>query len=159
MHRSGARFLAVPREHRSSFAKAIASRDSRIARLEQLRVRMQVCKIVIMTARLTISLSTDVLKALKTSKHITLAVASDGGPGRGSRGALPRASGGKSESFRSGSLPAKLVDWAKGLKKPFGVPDLMKKFKIKRGHASMLIAYVSKHGAARRVGRGAYSVN
>jgi hypothetical protein len=37
--------------------------------------------------------------------------------------------------FREGSLPAKLMAWAGGLKKPFGVPDLMKRFTIKRGHA------------------------
>jgi len=36
--------------------------------------------------------------------------------------------------------------WAGGLKKPFGVPDLMKKLGIKRGHASMLVAYVTKAG-------------
>jgi hypothetical protein len=35
----------------------------------------------------------------------------------------------------------------------------MRKFKIKRGHASMLIAYVSKGGAVRRVGRGEYAAS
>jgi len=33
----------------------------------------------------------------------------------------------------------------------------MKKLKIKRGHASMLIAYVTKGGAVKRVGRGEYA--
>jgi hypothetical protein len=32
----------------------------------------------------------------------------------------------------------------------------MKKLRIKRGHASMLVAYVLKAGAVRRVGRGEY---
>jgi hypothetical protein len=117
-----------------------------------------------MTAKLTISLSPDVLKALQASKSITVALASGGGGGsapratsaraaRSSAGAAPKGPAG----FRAGSLPAKLMGWAGGLKKPFGVPELMKKFRIKRGHASMLVAYVVKAGAVRRVGRGAYS--
>jgi hypothetical protein len=32
----------------------------------------------------------------------------------------------------------------------------MKAMKIKRGHASMLLTYVMKGGAVRRVGRGEY---
>jgi hypothetical protein len=60
--------------------------------------------------------------------------------------------------FREGSLPARLLSWAGGCKGPFGVPDLMKKFRIRRGHASMLLAYVSKGGAVKRVGRGLYEV-
>lgn len=118
-----------------------------------------------MTAKLTISLSTDVLKALQASKSITVALASGGGGG----GSAPRATSARAlrssgstaakgpAGFRAGSLPAKLMGWAGGLKKPFGVPELMKKFRIKRGHASMLVAYVVKAGAVRRVGRGAYS--
>jgi hypothetical protein len=47
--------------------------------------------------------------------------------------------------------------WAGGRKKPFTVPEVMKAMKIKRGHASMLVAYVSKGGAVKRVGRGAYA--
>jgi hypothetical protein len=114
-----------------------------------------------MTAKLTITLSDEVLKALKASKSITIALASGGAAPRGSRAAAPARAGtprAKGE-FREGSLPAKLLAWAKGLKKPFGVPDLMKKFKIKRGHASMLVAYVTKAGAVGRVGRGAYTAS
>lgn len=110
-----------------------------------------------MTAKLTIMFSDDVLKALKASKAITVALQSGGkAPRGGSSGPRPARAGGGEGGFREGSLPAKLMGWANGLKKPFGVPDLMKKFKIKRGHASMLVAYVVKAGAVRRVGRGAY---
>ena len=75
----------------------------------------------------------------------------------GSISSTTLATSGTAGPYREGSLPAKLVAWAGGLKKPFGVPDLMKKFRIKRGHASMLIAYVSKGGAVKRVGRGEYA--
>ena len=111
-----------------------------------------------MTAKLTIVLSDDVLKALKASKAITVALHSGG---KSPRPASSGRTGGGAKAgpggFREGSLPAKLMGWANGLKKPFGVPDLMKKFKIKRGHASMLVAYVVKAGAVRRVGRGSYA--
>jgi hypothetical protein len=107
-----------------------------------------------MTAKLTIMLSDDVLKALKASKTITVALNSGGRAPRGTpRGGGMRTGAG---GFRDGSLPAKLMDWAKGLRKPFSVPDLMKKFRIKRGHASMLVAYVVRAGAVKRVSRGAY---
>jgi hypothetical protein len=118
-----------------------------------------------MTAKLTITLSDDVLKALKASKSISVALQSGGGGGRAPRGAPARSAGGGggrkagagAGGFRAGSLPAKLLAWAGGRKKPFGVPDLMSKFKIKRGHASMLVSYVLKAGAVKRVGRGAYT--
>jgi len=117
-----------------------------------------------MTAKLTITLSDEVLKALKASKSITVALASGGGgAGRAPRAAASAPARGGSKrgagAFREGSLPAKLLGWATGLKKPFGVPELMKKFKIKRGHASMLVAYVTKAGAVKRVGRGAYTTS
>jgi len=104
-----------------------------------------------MTAKLTITLSPEVLKALRASKAIRVAVES--GSGRGATGA-PRPRTGK-EGFREGSLPAKLLQWAKG-RKEFRVPEVMKHLRIKRGHASMLIAYASRAGAVKRVGRGSY---
>lgn len=124
-----------------------------------------------MTATLTITLSDEILKVLKDEKSIAVALSSAGrgtapaprsapaaqaAPARASRSAK----GKKPDAgpFRAGSLPARLVAWAGGRKRPFGVPDLVKKFRIKRGHASMLIAYVAKAGAVKRVGRGAYVV-
>jgi len=115
-----------------------------------------------MTARLTIVLGPDVLKALRRSNSIRVAAGSDAPapraassrPARAAKNGSPKPGAG---GFRAGSLPAKLMAWAGGLKKPFGVPDLMKKLGIKRGHASMLVAYVTKGGALKRVGRGAYS--
>jgi len=111
-----------------------------------------------MTAKLTIMLSDEVLKALKQAKAITVALGSSGRSAPASRAApaaKARATNGGSGPYREGSLPAKLLAWA-GKRKSFGVPDVMKAFKIKRGHASMLIAYVTKGGAVRRVGRGEY---
>ena len=113
-----------------------------------------------MTAKLTITLSPEVLKALRASKSIRVAVGGGSAPiTRGSgNGKAPRASNGEAGAYRPGSLPAKLMAWAGGRKRPFGVPDLIKKFRIKRGHASMLIAYVTKGGTVKRVGRGEYAV-
>lgn len=117
-----------------------------------------------MTAKLTITLGDEVLKALRAAKAITVALGSDGravpasGPARGRRAKAARAStDGKAGPYREGSLPAKLLSWAGGRKRPFSVPEVMKALKIKRGHASMLVAYVMKGGAVKRVGRGEYS--
>jgi len=114
-----------------------------------------------MTAKLTITLGQDVLKALRASKAIKIAIQSGGGSAAAAAAPAVRsatAGGGKNSrgAFREGSLPAKLLQWSKGRKQPFGVQDVMKKLKIKRGHASMLIAYATKAGAVKRVGRGAY---
>lgn len=108
-----------------------------------------------MTAKLTITLSPDVLKALRASKNIRVAVES-GASRAPLRSNAPARAAGK-DGFREGSLPAKLIDWAKGRKSPFRVPEVMKQLKIKRGHASMLIAYASRAGAVKRIGRGAYT--
>ncbi len=111
-----------------------------------------------MAVVLTISISPTILKTLTASKSLALAVVPGGAATRGAPSRGPGGSAAKGAAdFRAGSLPARLVGWAKGLKRPFGVQDLTKKFKIKRGHASMLLTYVVKHGAVARVGRGAYS--
>jgi hypothetical protein len=114
-----------------------------------------------MAARLTIVLDPDALKALRASNSIKVVAGSSGGNGRTPRAAAARraprgAAGGG--AFREGSLPARLMAWARG-RRTFGVPDLMRKFGIKRGHASMLVAYVVKARAARRVARGAYAAS
>jgi hypothetical protein len=89
-----------------------------------------------MTAKLTITLSDEVLKALKTEKNITVALASGGGaaPASAAPAGATKATNGKAGPYRAGTLPAKLLSWAGGRKRPFGVPDLMKRFGIKRGH-------------------------
>ncbi len=115
-----------------------------------------------MTAKLTIVLGPDALKAIRGSQSIRIVAGAAGGnrpapAPRTAQAPADRAAKGASGPYRPGSLPAKLLSWAGGRKKPFGVQDLMKKFRIKRGHASMLIAYVAKGGAVRRVGRGAYA--
>lgn len=110
-----------------------------------------------MTAKLTIVLSDDVLKALRDAKAITVALGTGPTTSRAAPAAKAKAANGKAGPYRAGSLPAKLLSWAGGRKKPFGVPDLMKKFRIKRGHASMLLTYVMRGGAVKRVGRGEYA--
>lgn len=122
-----------------------------------------------MTATLTITLSDEILKALKEEKSIAIALNSGAGGAAPASRAAPRARAkaaraprsaktAKSDAgpFRAGSLPARLLSWAGGRKRPFGVPDVVKAMRIKRSHASMLIAYASKAGAVKRVGRGAY---
>jgi hypothetical protein len=111
-----------------------------------------------MTAKLTIVLSDEVLKALKQSKSIAVGVDSGRRFGPASRtGAANRATSGTASPYREGTLPAKLMAWAGGRKKPFTVPEVMKAMKIKRGHASMLLTAVMRRGGVKRVGRGEYA--
>jgi hypothetical protein len=97
-----------------------------------------------MTASITITLSDELLRLLESKREITLALDAAG------------AAGAANGSFREGSLPAKLVRWAKGRKRPFGVPDVMKALRVKRAHASMVLTRVASSGHLTRVGRGAY---
>jgi hypothetical protein len=109
-----------------------------------------------MTASITITLSDDILKILSKERALTVELDSAGGK----RGATAARSGGKAGpkgDFRSGSLPEKLVQWAQGRKKPFGVPDVMKALKVKRANASMVLTRVMASGRLKRVGRGAYA--
>ncbi len=121
-----------------------------------------------MAAKLTITLSDEILKALKEEKSITVALDSAGRAAPASRSeraaeskpvasraakARPTDAG----PFRAGSLPAKLVAWAGGRKKPFGVPDVMRALKVKRSHASMVLTAVRRKRAVKRVGRGEYA--
>jgi len=118
-----------------------------------------------MTATLTITLGDEILKALKEEKSITVALNSGGGNAAPAPRTVPRTRSSRAtgpakantSTFRAGSLPAKLVAWAAGRKRPFGVPDVMKALKIKRSHASMLLTAVMRKGGVKRVGRGEYS--
>jgi hypothetical protein len=84
-----------------------------------------------MTAKLTIAFSEEVLDALRASKSITIRLEGSRGRGGNSGGDEPRA----------GSLPARLIDWAKtNKKKTFGTRDVSKRFKLSRAHASMLLS-------------------
>ena len=46
----------------------------------------------------------------------------------------------QAEEPRAGSLPARLIDWAKTRDRPFGTKDVTKKFRQSRAHASMLLS-------------------
>ena len=92
-----------------------------------------------MTVQLVIELSEEVLKALVASKNLTITVAQagrrDGGGKPGSAYMPP------SEHVlpREGSLPARILEWAEKRTKPFTTADLVKRFKVSRAHASMLL--------------------
>jgi len=109
-----------------------------------------------MTAKLTILFSEEVLNALRSSKSITITLAPGGRGGAApTRGA--RAAGG-SQQPREGSLPARVLDWAKKRGKPFGTADITKRFKLSRAHASMLLSRLASGPyQIRREKRGRYS--
>ena len=97
-----------------------------------------------MTAKLTLVFSDDVLSALKSSKSITITMAGASGKGGGE----PRA----------GSLPARLIDWAKSRGSTFGTRDISRRFKLSRAHASMLLSRLANGPyPVERVRRGVYA--
>ncbi len=106
-------------------------------------------------ATLKITFSDDVLAALRTSRSITIALDSSkaAATGAGRRGKA----GSGDNGFRPGSLPDRLLKWAAGRKEPFAVADVMKKLRVKRAHASMVLTKAVGSGHLRRVGRGAYA--
>ena len=82
-----------------------------------------------MTAKLTIVLSDELLEALTRTKHIQIQLTSPGSR-KAARAAGPRI----------GSLPSKVLEWAQKRKKPFRTADLVRRFKLTRAHASMLLS-------------------
>ena len=101
-----------------------------------------------MTAKLTIAFSDEVLEALRASKSITIRL-------EGSRG---RGGSAGSDEPRAGSLPARLIDWAKTRKKTFGTRDVSRRFKLSRAHASMLLSRLANGPyPIQRERRGVYS--
>jgi len=104
--------------------------------------------VAFMTAKLTIAFSDEVLEALRASKSITIRL-------EGSRG---RTGGGGNDEPRAGSLPARLIDWAKTRKKTFGTRDVSKRFKLSRAHSSMLLSRLANGPyPIQRERRGIYS--
>lgn len=108
-----------------------------------------------MTASITITLSEEILRLLDTERSITVELDSSKGTRRAGSPRAAAATGG----YRSGSLPEKLVKWAGGRSRPFGVQDVMKALKVKRAHASMVLTRVMGTGDLKRVGRGAYAAS
>lgn len=86
-----------------------------------------------MTAKLTISFSDDILAALKANKSITIKLDSH-------RGGARRLGAGEMEEPRPGSLPARVIEWSQTRGKTFGTQDIVKRFKLSRAHASMLLS-------------------
>ncbi len=120
-----------------------------------------------MTASITITMSEDLLKTLLHTKELTIelgtpASIAEGGPRTHGR-ATPIAGGFHSPDgykiARPGSLPDKVIAWAgkrKG-KKHFTTNEVVKQFRLTRGHASMLLSkLVSEPYPIERAGRGIY---
>jgi len=110
----------------------------------------------VMTAKLTILFSEEVLDALRSSKSITISMGAGGRDGATARGV--RTARGGSQQPREGSLPARVLDWAKKRGRPFGTADITKRFKLSRAHASMLLSRLASGPyQIRREKRGRYS--
>jgi len=91
-----------------------------------------------MTVQLVIELSDEVLKALVSNKNMTITVTHGGG------GAAPKTGSAYMPARdhvipREGSLPARILDWSAKRGKPFSTADLVRRFKVSRAHASMLL--------------------
>jgi len=107
-----------------------------------------------MTAKLTILLSGEVLAALRAGRTMKIVAGSNG---NGHPAPARPGGGATAEQPREGSLPARVLEWAKSRGKPFGTPDITKKFKLSRAHASMLLSRLASGPyAIRREKRGLY---
>ncbi len=101
-----------------------------------------------MTAKLTISFSDEILRALRANKAITIRLDSAGV--RGPRNAA-------NSQPRAGSLPARAIVWARSRGRSFGTRDVERKLKVSRAHASMLLCRLANgRFPITRVRRGEY---
>ena len=114
-----------------------------------------------MSVQLVIEISDDVLKALVASRNLTITLTNPGSPtasgGRKSKAAAAGSPAGDSSTPREGSLPARILAWAEKREKDFSTADLVKRFKVTRAHASMLLTKLANgpYPIARRR-RGVY---
>ena len=92
-----------------------------------------------MTVQLVIELSDEVLKALVAAKNMTITVTHGGRGGGASKPGSAYMPSSDHVIPREGSLPARILDWAEKRPKPFSTSDLVKRFKVSRAHASMLL--------------------
>ena len=101
-----------------------------------------------MTVSLTITLSEELLDALIKTKSITIELGATG-PGGGRLG---------NKQPREGSLPARVLVWAEKRAKSFRVEHIMKRFKLTRAHASMVLSKLANGPyAIHRPSRGVYA--
>ncbi|MHC4849127.1 MAG: hypothetical protein ACYTEG_11820 [Planctomycetota bacterium] len=92
-----------------------------------------------MTVQLVIELSEEVLKALVSSKNMTITVTHGGKGGGASKTGSAYMPATDHVIPREGSLPARILEWAEKRGKAFSTADLVKRFKVSRAHASMLL--------------------
>jgi len=103
-----------------------------------------------MPATLTLTISQDVLRAMRRGEVKLALVSSTNGLAAAPPSRRRRSGPGE------GTHPARLLAWASGRTRPFGVADVMKALGLKRGHASMLLTGLVRARAVRREGRGVY---
>lgn len=95
---------------------------------------------------------------LRKGKSVKVQVAGASAPARGGRVATGRGGRKAASGPREGSLPARIGDWARKLKKEFDTNAVARVFKLSRAHASMLLSKLSADGrTVRRASRGRYS--
>jgi len=92
-----------------------------------------------MTVQLVIELSDEVLKALTSSKNMTITVTHGGRAGGAAKPGSAFMPASDHVIPREGSLPARILEWAEKRDKPFSTADLVRRFKVSRAHASMLL--------------------
>jgi hypothetical protein len=101
-----------------------------------------------MTATIKLELSDELIEALRATGEIKINI-TGGTSGQGG--------GGGADEPRAGSWPAKILAWAEKRKRPFGAPEVTKRFKLSRAHASMVLSKLAGGGyPIRRVSRGVY---
>ena len=106
---------------------------------------MERLRFLAMAARLTLELSVELLDVLLTTGHLQIELAA---PRRGKAG--------QARARKPGSLPARIIEWAKKRKRPFKSADIETRFKVSRAHASVLLARLANGPAVRRKSRGVY---
>jgi len=110
-----------------------------------------------MTAEITLTLSDEVIDTLKQERELELVL--EFGGGKTAAPQKPRGRRAKAAAPRAGSLPARILAWAEARgDKPFRAADIMRRFKVGRAHAAMLLTRLAAGPLpVDRMGRGIYA--
>jgi len=109
-----------------------------------------------MTAEITLTLSDEIIETLKQERELVLVLEIVGGKTAAAK--KPRGRQAKAAAPRAGSLPARILEWAEARgDKPFRAADIMRRFKVGRAHAAMLLTRLAAGPLpVQRLGRGIY---
>jgi hypothetical protein len=109
-----------------------------------------------MTAIMNLTLPDELLELLRSGESVTIELAGPEGFANAPKNARVGLVRTGTRSFREGSLPSRVLAWARERGSPFGCRDVEEAFGLSRAHASMVLSGLARDAGLERPSRGVY---